>query len=194
MREAEWWLDTDAYLEEQRWWIHSRTHCEYLCQQMFLHATVTSQSEHEHATCWGQRELLHKWDLRAETNAIELVSPNSTCQGIKDLYLDAYQLCRLPGRGWCKEAIEEHLCREVLDSIKEHFWLKWPSTKLEGEQQQLPASAPQPDPHMEFAAVNHSTYKKFTATHWNSYEEMMAVARDARWWALVAAAILEERM
>ena len=49
MRETEWQLAADAYLEEQRQWAHGRLHCKYLCQQMLLHAAVTGQSEHEHA-------------------------------------------------------------------------------------------------------------------------------------------------
>ena len=95
---------------------------------MFLHAAVTGQSEHNHAIHWGQREPLPEWDLGAEPTAMELATPNSTCQHIKDLYRDVYQLWRLPGRGWCKEATEEHLYKEILDSIKECLQLKWPST------------------------------------------------------------------
>ena len=96
---------------------------------------------------------------------MELVGPESTCQDIKDLCLDIYQLCRLPRRGQCKKATEECLHREVLGSIKECIWLKQPSAQWEREQQQLPADAPQPDPHTEFAATNCSTYEKFAAAN-----------------------------
>ena len=47
----------------------------------------------------------------------------------------------------------------------------------------LLAHNPRPDPHRAFTTVNHKTY-----------EEMMAPARDAWQWALVAVAILEEQM
>ena len=60
VREAEWHLDTDAYLQEQRLWVHSGLHHEFLCQQMFLHAAATGWSEHDHAICHGQREPLLK--------------------------------------------------------------------------------------------------------------------------------------
>ena len=47
---------------------------------------------------------------------------------------------------------------------------------------------------MEFAAANCSTYEKFTTAKWDLYKEMMALMKYAHQWALVAAAILEERM
>ena len=162
--EAEWQLDANAYLWEQWWWAHGRLHHEYLCQQMFLHATATGQ--HEHAICQGQRKPLPEWDLWTEPTAMELIGPDSMCQDIKDLYQDVYQLWRLPGRGHCEEAMEEHICKELLDSIKEYLWDKQPSAQLEGEQMQLPVNAPQPDTQMAFAATNHSMSEKFTAIHW----------------------------
>ena len=68
----------------------------------------------------GAGELpLPKWDLGAEHTAMELVCPDSTQEDIEDLYWDVYQLQRLPGRGWCEKATEEHLHREILDSLKE---------------------------------------------------------------------------
>ena len=60
VREAEWWLDADAYLDEQQQWAPGRLHHEYLCQQMFSHAAMTSRSEHICAICQGQREPLPK--------------------------------------------------------------------------------------------------------------------------------------
>ena len=44
MRKAKQQLDIDAYLQEQWHWSHSGLPCEYLCQQVLLHATVTDQS------------------------------------------------------------------------------------------------------------------------------------------------------
>ena len=53
VREAEWQLDADAYLQEQRQWLPSGLHHEFLCQQMFLHATATGWNECDHTICWG---------------------------------------------------------------------------------------------------------------------------------------------
>ena len=93
-----------------------------------------------------------------------------------------------------QRATEQHLLKEIHDSIKECLQLKWPSILPEAEQRQLPVNTPQPDPSTEFAAANHSMYEKFTATKCDSYKEMMALMRDAHWQAMVAATILKERM
>ena len=85
MKEAELQLDANAYLQEWRWWAHSGLHLEFLCHQMFLDATATGWSEHNHAICWGWRKPPPKWDLGAELTAMELVTPDSTCQDIEDL-------------------------------------------------------------------------------------------------------------
>ena len=161
---------------------------------MFLHATVTGWSEYKCAIYWGWRKLSPKQDLGAEPTAMELVGPNSICQDIKDLYQDVYQLCWLPRRGWCEEATEEQLCKEVLDSIKECLWLKQLPAQPEREQMQLSADAPLPDPCMAFTAMNCSTYEKFTAMNWEMYEEIVALMMDAHQWAFLAAVILEKQM
>ena len=127
VRDAEWLLDADAYLQEQWQWAQCGLHHEYMCQQMFLHATATGQSEHECTIHQRQREPLPKWDIGAEPTAMELVGPNLTCQDIEDLYQDVYQLQRLPRRGQCEEATKVHLCKEVIDLIKENLQLKLPS-------------------------------------------------------------------
>ena len=126
---------------------------------MFLHGAATGQSEHDCTICWGQREPLPKWDLGVEPTAMELIHPDSTQEDIKDLYWDMYQLWRLPRRGWCKEGTNGCLCKEILDSIKECLQLKWPSAQPEGKWRQLPASVPQPDPHMDFDAANCSMFE-----------------------------------
>ena len=105
-----------------------------------------------------------------------------------------YKLQRLPGRGWYKEVTEDHLCKEILDSIKECLWLKQLSTQPEGEWRQSLADVPWPDPHTEFAAANCHTYKKFTAARQDSYEGIMALARDTNQWAMAAGALLGEKM
>ena len=90
VREAEWWLDADAYLKEQWHWAPGGFRHEYLYQQMFSHATMTSQSKYDHAICWGQRKPLPEWDLGMEPTTMELVFPNSTWEEIGDLYQDVY--------------------------------------------------------------------------------------------------------
>ena len=123
-----------------------------------------------------------------------LIHPESTQEDMEDLYHDVYQLWRLSRRGQCKVATKEHLCREILNSIKECLRIKWPSTQPEGELRKLPADVPKPDHCTEFAAAIHQTYKKFTAAKQDSCKGMVALVRDAHWWALVPVALLKEKM
>ena len=111
VREAEWQLGTDAYLLEQEVVTTQWPYCEFLYQQMFLHATTTGCSEHN---CAIWREHSPEQDLGVEPTAVELIGPDSMHQDIEDLYQDVYQLQRLPGRGWCEEATKDHLHKEIL--------------------------------------------------------------------------------
>ena len=56
VREAEWQLDANAYLEEQWQWAPDGLHHEYLCQQMFLYVTATGWSKQNDTICWSHRE------------------------------------------------------------------------------------------------------------------------------------------
>ena len=179
MRETERWLDANAYLHKHQWWTCGSLHCEFLFQQMFQHAMATGWSKYKHAICCGQREPSPEQDQLAEPTTMELVGPGSMCQDINKLYQDLYQLHRLPRRGRFEEVTEERICKEILDSIKEHLRLKQPLIQQEREQAQLPVDTSQPDPHMAFATVNCQTY-----------EEIMDLAWDIHQWALVAVAIL----
>ena len=90
VREAEWQLDTNAYLEEQWQWAPVGFHHEYLCQQMFFHAATTGQSEYDHAIYQGWKEPSLEWDLGTDPTAMELICPKSTQEDIGDLYWDVY--------------------------------------------------------------------------------------------------------
>ena len=54
--------------------------------------------------------------------------------------------------------------------------------------------APSPGPHARFIAPNHANYKRFMAAKRDSCEEVLAVARDTHQWALVATALLEDKI
>ena len=194
MREAEQWLDTNAYLEEQWHWATGELHCEYLYQQIFSHTAVTDQCSYNHAIHQGQREPSLEWDLGAEPTAMELICPYSTQEEIGDLYQDVYQLWRLPRRGWWEEATKEQLHQDILNSLKECLQLKWPSTQPEEWCRQVPANVPLPDAQLEFVAANCCTYKGFTALKEDSCGGMLAIARDDHHWALAAVAVLKDKI
>ena len=194
VREAEWQLDADAYLEEQWCWTPGGLHHEYLYQQMFSHAATTGQSVYDHAIHWGEREPLPKQDLGVEPTAMELICPDSIQEEIGDLYWDVYQLQRLPRRGWWEEATKEWLHQNILDSLKECLWLKWLSAQPEEWCRQMPANVPWPDAQSEFVAANCHTYEGFMALKEDSCEGMLAIARDAYCWVLAAEAMLEDKI
>ena len=92
VRQVERWLNSDAYLKENQWWVPCRLHHQLLLQGMFLHAVAMGQREYDHAIHQGRWEPSVQWDLEAEPSAIELVSPESTREEIAEIYHDMYQL------------------------------------------------------------------------------------------------------
>ena len=194
VREAEWRLDANAYLKEQWQWTSGGLHCKYLCQQMFSHTAANGWSKHDHAICQGQREPSPDWNLGAEPTAMELIHPDSMWEDIGGLYQDVYQLWRLPRRGQWEEATEECLHQDVLNSLKEHLWLKWPSMPPEEQCRQNPVNVPWLDAQLEFVTANCHTHEEFMALKEDSCEGMLAIARDTHWQALVADAILRDKI
>ena len=144
---------------------------------MFLHATATGWSKHNHAICWGRREPSVEGDLRVEPTTMELVSHDSTQEEITELCWDVYQLWRLPRRSRCEEEMEECICQEVLDSIKISLWCKQLSVLPEAEKKQRLADAHRPNPQADFAATHHATYEQFAAMQQDSCQEALALAR-----------------
>ena len=126
----------------------------------------------------GPERTLAQMRPGGRTHCHGTLCPISTQEDIGDLYLDVYQLRRLPRRGQCEEAAEKCLCKDILNSLKEHLWLKWPSTQLEGECRQAPVNVTQPDPCLEFVAANCHMYEEFTAVKQDLCEGMLALVRD----------------
>ena len=109
----------DVHLQEHQWCVHSRLHYQFLLQRMFVHAEALGQMEYDHAICQGRWQPSAKQDMKAAPSAVEVISPDSTREEISQIYHDVYQLQRLPGKSPCDEEMEECLCQEILDSIKE---------------------------------------------------------------------------
>ena len=155
---------------------------------------MTGWSEYDQAIHQGWREPLLEQDLGAEPTAMELIHPYSTQDDMGDLYQDVYHLWRLLGRGWWEEAIKEHLCYDVLNSLKECLWLKWPSAQPEEQCKQVPANGPWPDAQLEFVTASHHTYEECIALKEDPCEGMLAIARDANCQALVAVTMLKDKI
>ena len=194
VREVDRQLDANAYLEKHQWWAHGRLHHQFLLQHMFLHATATGQRKYNHAICQGRWELSEEWDLGAELSTVELVSPESTREEIAEICHNVYQLWRLLGEMVCDKKTEVHIYQETLDSIKECLQHKQVSTLPGEEPRGSPGIVPRLDPQAKFQAQQCATYHRLRGMKWDSCEEVLAIARDTHWQALVAMALLEDKI
>ena len=142
--EAERQLDTDIYLTEHQPWVPFGLHHNFLLHGMFVHAVATGQKEHDCAICCGRWEPLPVQDLEAEPSVVELIYANAMREEIAEIYHDVYQLWWLLGKLPCDAEMEDHLCQEILDSIKECFWHEQDPTLLEERLSWCPTSTPRP--------------------------------------------------
>ena len=193
VREADRWLNTDAYLEEHHWWASCRLHHQFLLQRMFLHGVAMVQKEYNCAICWGWWEPSPQQDLEAEPYTVELMCLESTREKITEIYWDVYQLWRSTGELPCDGEKEEILQQEILDSIKECLQCKWVPTPPGKEPSWCPADIPRLDPKAEYSAQNCNTYDWFKDIKWGPCEEALAMVRDAHQQAPVAIALLEDK-
>ena len=159
-----------------------------------LHTAATGWSKHNWAICWGWRELLLEWDLSMEPTTMEVISSESSLQEIKDLYWEVYQLHWLHRRGEFDEAMEDLIQQEILDSVKECLWCKLSSALPEAKPRQSLADIPRLDLQAEFNPSTCATYDRFMGYKQDSCKEALAMARDAHQLALVAAALLEDKI
>ena len=111
-----------------------------------------------------------------------------------DIHCDVYHLQRSLGKLPCDEEMEEHLHQEILDSIKEHLWHKWVPALPGEELSWHPAGTPRHNPQANYSTRNCATYDRFNDMKWCSCEEALAVVRDNQQQALVAAALLEDKI
>ena len=161
---------------------------------MFHHCPATGKSEHNCAICQGWWDPSVEWDVEREPTMMQLVQPDSFWEDIADLYCEVYHLWRLPGKICCDEEMEACICQEIMDSVKNssgvssllHCWGKnWDRTQL---------TSPRLKPKGEFNTRNCATYDRFIGNKWDSCKEALAMARDAHWWALAAAALSEDKI
>ena len=95
-------------------------------------------------------------DLGAESSMVEFIYASSMREEIGKIYWDIYQLWSLPGKTPCVVETEEHLCQEILDSIKECLQCKWDPTLP--EELRCPTSTPRHHPQADYSAQNHANY------------------------------------
>ena len=194
IQEAERWLNADAFLDEYPSWGPHRLHFPFLIYWMFAHTVATGQKEYDCAICWGWQQPLPEWDLSAEPSAVELIGPRSTREQIRGVYNDMYQLQRSPGKCPCDVVMEERTCHEILDSIKECLLCRWDCAQPEEGPRWSSNGASRPDLLAKFQDRMCATYDHFKDLREESCEEALAVVKDTHWWALVATALLKEKI
>ena len=134
VREMEWIMDVELFLEGQAQWEEDSPHCLVIMHEMFQHAAAKGQKEAEQIVCWGHQQKLPQLNLEVGIPTIQLVGPETSKEDLQELYLEVYKLHRLPG----SPSGEPVLLEEVLSSIEDH----------QGQEEEK-ASAVTVRPHLE---------------------------------------------
>ena len=116
MHEMERALDMDLFLEAQEQWAKDSPHHLVIFHKMFLHAASKGQKEAERVVCRGCQWYMPQLDPEAGIPAIQLVHPEIGREKLLDLYLEVYNLHRLPSSPPGEPAI----LREVSSALPCH--------------------------------------------------------------------------
>ena len=97
IREIEWVVDVDLFLNTQNQWAEDSPHCLVLLYEMFLHVAAEGQKEAKRVTHQGHPWHMPQLDPRAALPTIQLVHPGISRRELLDLYLEVYKLYQMPG-------------------------------------------------------------------------------------------------
>ena len=96
IREAEYHLDTELFLDKYLWWDVGGQHHPFILQRMFMHVTESGWKEAErliHCGCWCGLPGL---DPKVDISAIQLMGYQTSQEEIGELFHEVYMLKRLP--------------------------------------------------------------------------------------------------
>ena len=119
IREMEWVVDVDLFLNAQNHWADDSPHHLMILHEMFLHATSEGQKEAEQVMHQGYQQHMPQLDPRADLPAIQLVHPKIGRRELLDLYLEVYKLHRLPGSPPGESAILQEILSAILGLTSE---------------------------------------------------------------------------
>ena len=134
VREAEWRIDVEVFLDEYPRWELGALHWSVILQEMFQHATEWGHKEVErliHCRCQGSAS---EPNLEAGHSAMELVGYRTSHKKIWDIYHSVYLLRRPPGLPPCGDQ-QRRAIHDILSSLRS--WLHWhgyPATTGEGQE------------------------------------------------------------
>ena len=86
VREVEWCLDAELFLDEYPRWESDRPHHPYILQWMFAHAETAVRKEYDCTVCQGHWQPLSEQDTSVEAPTIKLVGYKTTQEEIIVLY------------------------------------------------------------------------------------------------------------
>ena len=123
-----------------------------------------------------------------------LIGPITSRNEIRKIYNKVYQLKRAPGVNPCDMETVGNICQEILDSIKEYLCHREDHAQPTEEPGQRSTSTSRPDPQSNYQQGVCVTYDHFRDLKEGSCEQAMAVAWDAHRQALVATALLKDKI
>ena len=116
VRELEWAMDVELFLELQSIWPEDSPHGLVILHEVFRHAANEGQKEAEQTICQGCWLHMPQLNLEVGIPAIQLVRPQTTKEELMEIYLEVYKLHRLCGSPPRKLAIWEEIMVKVLDN------------------------------------------------------------------------------
>ena len=119
VREMEWAVDVDLFMNTQNQWAEDSPHCLVLLYDMFLHVAAKGQKEVKQVTCRGPPWHMPQLDPRVALPAIQLVHPGISRRELLDLYLEVYKLFRMPGSPPGEPAILKEISSAILALLSE---------------------------------------------------------------------------
>ena len=117
IRESEWMVDLELFLDEYPRWGLGTPHWSVVLHEMFLHAAGWGWKEAEHMFCWGHQGSIPEPDPGADQSAMELVGYQMSRKEMRDIYHSVYLLRRSSGSPFCGEQQRRRTIQDILSSL-----------------------------------------------------------------------------
>ena len=133
MREAEWRIDAELFLNEYPRWELGTPHWSVILHKIFLHTAKWGQKEAERLIHQGCQGSASEPNLGAGQSAMELVGYQTSHKEIWDIYHSVYLLRRSPGLPPCGAQQRGRVIHDILSSLTSqlHRW-GYPAATREG--------------------------------------------------------------
>ena len=116
VREMEWAMDVELFLDLQSSWPEDSPHCLMILYEMFRHAANEGQKEAGRTIHQGHWLHMPQLNLEVGIPAIQLVEPQTTKEELMEIYPEVYKLHRQPSSPPSELAIWEEIMAKVPDN------------------------------------------------------------------------------